>query len=189
MNTQVTDDVRAAVKSFQLPAFQAIPDVGLFLDQTVRYINEYLYPLPDDALLTPSMITNYVKQGLIPKPEKKRYHRSQIALLICIALSKPFLSLRHIARLRKSIMESGDAGNAYEFFREELTHAMDHVFGTSQAPVPQIDALDGTKSLVSSVTMMIAYKIFINLYCQALERDDPDGHTKGTGDTGKTAQP
>ncbi|MBR6725209.1 MAG: DUF1836 domain-containing protein, partial [Erysipelotrichaceae bacterium] len=48
---------------FNLPTYKEIPSVGLYLDQTSKYINEVLLDLPD-AMITNSMISNYVKKHL-----------------------------------------------------------------------------------------------------------------------------
>jgi len=44
----------------------------LYLEQVVRYVNAYLAPLGEPEL-SPSMVSNYVKQRLIPAPQKKVY--------------------------------------------------------------------------------------------------------------------
>ena len=49
-----------------LPLYENIPDVGLYLDQITKYINFYL---EKDNQLTGSMITNYVKLKIVPKAD------------------------------------------------------------------------------------------------------------------------
>ena len=44
----------------ELPEYREIPDVGLYLDQAVKYINGILEPYPD-LQVTGSMLSNYVK--------------------------------------------------------------------------------------------------------------------------------
>ena len=53
-----------AIEGFRLPRYAQIPDVGLYLEQVVRYVNTHLAPLGEPEL-TSSMVSNYVKQGLI----------------------------------------------------------------------------------------------------------------------------
>ena len=66
------------IQSFRLPGFNEIPDVGLFLEQTTKYISNILAPL-EGITITSSMISNYVKRKLIKNPVKKQYDREQIA--------------------------------------------------------------------------------------------------------------
>ena len=79
-----------SVKDFRLPRYHEIPNVGLYLEQTTKYICECLAPLQENAI-TGTMISNYVKKGLIANPVKKLYNRDQIAYLIFIALAKNVL--------------------------------------------------------------------------------------------------
>ncbi len=50
------------IQSFHLPPYHEIPDVGLYLDQVTRYINDSLQPLGQPPV-TSSMLSNYVKKG------------------------------------------------------------------------------------------------------------------------------
>ena len=72
---------------WQAPKFAELPKVELYMDQVLLILEEALQPLlpqPDmpnkagkiskaERPLTASMINNYVKQGLIEPPQKKRY--------------------------------------------------------------------------------------------------------------------
>ena len=52
------------IQSFHLPPYHEIPDVGLYLDQVTRYINDSLQPLGQPTV-TSSMLSNYVKKGYV----------------------------------------------------------------------------------------------------------------------------
>ena len=75
-NRQLND----ALKNFAMPDYDQIPDVGLYLDQVARFINSFLGDFPE-MQVTPSMISNYAKQKLIDRVNKKTYTRDQIAAL------------------------------------------------------------------------------------------------------------
>ena len=81
-----------SIELFRLPRYREIPDVGLYLDQTVKYINPFLAPL-GFAEITPSMVSNYVKKGYIKSPVRKQYDAVQIAYLFFIAVAKNVLSM------------------------------------------------------------------------------------------------
>ena len=55
MEQHVKQAIADSVRDFRLPRYQQIPTVGLYLEQTVKYINEYLAPLQPDAI-TSSMV-------------------------------------------------------------------------------------------------------------------------------------
>ena len=73
MTDTIHDQVKQALHHFRLPRYDEITDVGLYLDQTTRYINEYMFPLSEDMAITSSMISNYVKIHLIPSPSSEFY--------------------------------------------------------------------------------------------------------------------
>lgn len=58
-----------------LPRWNELPEIDLYLDQVVNYLEKYLGILSsndDDKIITKTMINNYVKQGIRPAPEKKK---------------------------------------------------------------------------------------------------------------------
>ena len=81
MEQTIKAEIANAIQTLRLPHYWEIPSVGLFLDQTAKYVSEYLKPL-QDASLTGSMISNYVKKGLLSNPVKKQYSREQIAVAV-----------------------------------------------------------------------------------------------------------
>lgn len=79
-----------------------IPDLGLYMDQVITYIEQQLEPLYGagaKGLITPSMVNNYVKSGLLQRPLGKKYYREHLALLLMIVTLKPVASMDDIARL------------------------------------------------------------------------------------------
>ena len=88
----------AQISEFRMPRYREIPDVGLYLDQTVKYMNRYLAPLGCMEITT-SMVSNYVKKGYIVSPVRKQYSAEQIAYLLFIAVAKSALSMENITRL------------------------------------------------------------------------------------------
>ena len=80
------------VRSFHIPRLHEIPDVGLYLEQVTRYVNGVLESCGIPPL-TASMVSNYVKQHIIPGPEKKAYRAESIAYLIFVACVKNVVSM------------------------------------------------------------------------------------------------
>lgn len=108
---------------FSLPRYRQIPDIGLLLEQTVRLINGYLEPL-GSVSLTPSMVSNYVKHGIIDRAVKKQYGRDQLACLIFIAIAKTVLTLDDIARLIELQRGYCELELAYDRFCDEFEMAI-----------------------------------------------------------------
>ena len=82
---------------YRLPAWEEIPDIGLYMEQVVIVLKQYLDYLPpelkDEQFITASTINNYVRTKVMPMPVKKKYYRSHLAYLIMICSLKQCLSI------------------------------------------------------------------------------------------------
>jgi hypothetical protein len=86
------------------PDISHIPNIRLYMDQMIEYLENILEPLMDEddkALITKTMVNNYVKSGLIEKPEKKKYAKNQIMNLLITCHFKNVLSIDEISELFK----------------------------------------------------------------------------------------
>ena len=64
-----------------------IPNIALYMDQVTTFMDEQLEACKryeDDKILTKTMINNYAKNKLLPPPEKKRYSKEHVLMLIFI---------------------------------------------------------------------------------------------------------
>ncbi len=116
-----------SLHNFRLPRYNEIPDVGLYLEQTSKYIAGYLSPL-QDGCITSSMISNYVKKGLIDNPVRKQYSRQQIAYLFFIAVAKNVLSLDALLGFIRLQQRTYDLERAYNYFAEEFENLLFFTF-------------------------------------------------------------
>ena len=69
------------------------------MDQVLSFMNDNLKHYkssPSDHPLTKSMINNYVKHGIIPKPKNKKYYPQHVISLIYIFYLKQILSLEDV---------------------------------------------------------------------------------------------
>ena len=119
MNNESNRRIAACAVDFALPRYAELPSVGLYLDQTVQYVNGYFRAFPG-VELTASMVSNYVKKGIIGHPIKKKYTREQLAGLIYIVVSKTVLSMENIDTLFKMQRQHYSAAQAYDYFCEEV---------------------------------------------------------------------
>ena len=157
----ISEETRNRIWEFKLPTYQEIPDIGLFLEQTTKFVAEYLEPL-EGITLTGSMISNCVKKKLIANPVKKQYYREQIAEIIFIALVKSVLSLEEAEKMLKLQRESYESQRAYTYFCAEFKRVLSYVFGmeTELAEVSAEDTVE--KELLRKIITAVAYKIYLN---------------------------
>lgn len=131
-NIQLFNDSRMIeyadeVAKFRLPRWEQIPTLGLYMDQVVTVIDQALNPLigfDEDAIITPSMINNYVKLGMVKKPEKKKYSREHIAALIVITILKQSAAIGDIRMGIDTALKSGDKQSSYDSFCDYVERAV-----------------------------------------------------------------
>ena len=76
-----------------------IPNIELYMDQVTTFMDSQMASsrrYPDDKVLTKTMINNYAKNHLLPSPNKKKYSKEHILMLIFIYYFKSFLSISDI---------------------------------------------------------------------------------------------
>lgn len=95
MVKQSFDEWRKKLGKVQLDYWDDLPEMNLYADQVVSFINDRLVDLNIDPL-TKSMINNYVKKGVIIAPVKKKYSAYQVASLFVIVLLKNIYSIDQI---------------------------------------------------------------------------------------------
>ena len=87
---------------------ESIPDIDLYMDQVTTFMDSNLAPAkryPGDKVLTKTMINNYAKNKLLPSPEKKRYSKEHVLMLIFIYYFKNILSINDIQTLFTPIVQ------------------------------------------------------------------------------------
>ena len=127
MKQENSQTFAASIQDFRLPRYQEIPNVGLYLEQATKYICSYLPPVEEFALAA-SMISNYVKKGIISNPVKKQYSRDQIAYLFFIAVGKSVLSLDALSSFIRLQQRTYPMQKAYDYFCEELENVLQFTF-------------------------------------------------------------
>ncbi|MDR3052217.1 MAG: DUF1836 domain-containing protein [Oscillospiraceae bacterium] len=104
--------------AYQPPAWDALPDLGLYMDQVITFLERQLSPFHPlgikDRIITPAMINNYVKMRVIPRPVSKKYERGHLAALLMLCTLKQVLPMDAIGRLLAN--QSEDIRVGYEAF-------------------------------------------------------------------------
>ena len=143
----MTRDMQSAVeplRRFHPVSWDHIPDLGLYMDQVLTFITRIHGPLYGDdmsAYLSPSMINNYVKGGLIPRPAGKKYSREQIALLLMIFILKQACSMEDIRRMLS--LEEGETVEAlYLAFCQRFEQVLQAMCGGAEPVRAPESALD-----------------------------------------------
>lgn len=85
-----------------------IPNIDLYMDQVTTFMDKHLKSskrYSEDKLLTKTMINNYTKNELLPPPNKKKYTKEHMFLLIFIYYFKNILSINDIQNIFNPLTE------------------------------------------------------------------------------------
>ena len=171
MKDETKVQIADSIRDFRLPRYNEIPNVGLYLEQTAKYISEHLAPLGEYALTT-SMISNYVKKGLVANPVKKQYDREQIAYLFFIAIAKSVLSLDALTGFIKVQQSSYTLPKAYDYFCEQFEELLRFTFELQDTM--DIVGEDNTdeKRLLFTCIVAAVQKVYLEKCLEAIALED-----------------
>ena len=102
-----------AMDGFSLPSWENIPDIGLYMDQVIVLLSQYLGLISpaeekedaedgsasDEKIFSASSVNNYVRLKIMPAPVKRRYYRVHIAYLIIILTLKQAVSINIVKEM------------------------------------------------------------------------------------------
>lgn len=106
-----------------------IPNIDLYMDQVTTFMDEHLKSskrYSEDKLLTKTMINNYTKNDLLPAPNKKKYTKEHMLMLIFIYYFKNILSINDIQQIFNPLTEKYYGGNSEigleQIYKEVFQH-------------------------------------------------------------------
>ena len=95
-NKKIFDEMLAYLDTISYVKPDKIPYIDIYMDQVTGFMEEHLRRVKrheDDKTLTKTMINNYTKARILPPPEKKKYSREHMFMLLFIYYYKGILSL------------------------------------------------------------------------------------------------
>ena len=158
------------ILDFHCPRFNELPTIPLYKDQVISYVEEVLKPLnlnPNEKLLTPTMLNNYVKQRVVTPPIGRRYTEKHLAYLIVVCLFKQVYSLTEICEMIQIQRDLYSTEQAYNYFCVELEKALQFVFSARESIEPNsATTVTFETEVLRSAVMSVAHKLFIQKYLQ-----------------------
>lgn len=153
------------IEDLHLPRWEEFPQFELYIDQVITFINEKLAVFnqqPDEPLLTPSMINNYVKNGALPAPVKKKYNREHLAKLVVICMSKRMLALSDISDAISIMLRRYEVGEGYNILCDEVEYEVLSTFSPEKFPPRTIESaetreLATIRALASAVAKLLVF--------------------------------
>ena len=114
-----------------------IPDIDLYMDQVLTFMNGNLDNVKrheSDKVMTKTMINNYAKNHLLPAPEKKKYTKEHIMVLMFIYYFKNVLSIGDIQSILNPLTDRYFA-NGKELNLEKI---YEEVFSLERGQIEQL---------------------------------------------------
>ena len=103
-----------------------LPSIELYMDQVTTFMDKYLSQnkrYEEDKTLTKTMINNYTKNNLLPPPEKKRYTKEHLILLIYIYYLKNVISISDIQIMLKPLID-------HYFENPDAPHSLEEIYAS-----------------------------------------------------------
>ena len=149
------------LNNYKLPAWKELPDIGLYMDQVIALLGQYLdfIPIEDskDKPVTPTTINNYVRLKVMPAPEKRKYYRVHIAFLIMIFTLKQGISINGLQQLLPSTADEEEVQIFYTSYIARLQEVGN--FYTAQTRAAVQDILDPETSDEGAIENVIIQSI------------------------------
>lgn len=162
----------SAVEKYEPVSWERMPEIDLYMDQVITYMDKQLalYRRTEQTkMLTSSMINNYVKDELLPRPEQKKYSREHLAGLMMICLLKQVLSIPDIAGLLNNMRKNAPMDEIYDNFITAQDAVLKKVSLRAQR-VCENDTEDELRRLAMDLTLEAnAYRIAAEKILSALE--------------------
>lgn len=153
------------INEYHLPKWEEIPNFGLYMEQVIEVMKQYLDYLPpelrEEQSITAPTINNYVRKKVMPEPRKKMYYREHLAYLLIILSLKQSLSIAMIQKILPVDLEEGELENLYKGFvsrhdkaacqfANEVRRISGKIIGTDN---PDENAVENTEELIMTMAI------------------------------------
>lgn len=163
------------ITDYHLPEWETIPDFGLYMDQVIVLLEQYLSFIPSPAgtkehFVTSSTINNYVRLKIMPAPVKRKYHRVHIAYLIMILTMKQSLSISDVQKIIPPDSSEEEVRVAYEnysekfrrlalFFNQQVQSGAEGIHTPGQSTDNAVELLVIESALIAGFSKILAEKL------------------------------
>ena len=163
------------ITDYHLPEWETIPDFGLYMDQVIVLLEQYLSFIPSPAgtkehFVTSSTINNYVRLKIMPAPVKRKYHRVHIAYLIMILTMKQSLSISDLQKIIPPDSSEEEVRVVYEnysekfrrlalFFNQQVQSGAEGIHTPGQSTDNAVELLVIESALIAGFSKILAEKL------------------------------
>lgn len=152
------------IANSKLPKYEELPTLELYMDQVIVLLEEYLAAFvidSKDKIITPAMINNYVKHGVIPAPIKKKYNRTHLVYLIIISLMKQVISINLIKDMIEEQLKESNIEELLDIFTEKYLGFFNEIYSGSKIGLNDKKIVEKDLKLNLAISANI-YKLLID---------------------------
>ncbi len=176
MSEFINCEMAKKIREFKLPRYHELPQFDLYMDQVIYTIEGVLKPLFDEnekAILTSTMVSNYVKQKVVNPPIKKKYDQRHLAYLIVVCLLKQVFTISEICELIKIQTDYSSVDVAYDYFCTELENALKVAFEFDTSIMANTATrITDQNELLRSGVICVANNVYVKKYLEYLNKEE-----------------
>lgn len=151
----------AAALAFHCPRYEELPSLDLYLDQVLSVINTALSAIGTEPF-TGAMVSNYVKNGAMPPPIKKKYCREHLAYLMVTGLLKQVFTVQQISTMFSIQKTTYPLSVAYDYFCTEYENALKEAFCFTGQPLPSVETKRTEQTvLIRAMVLAAANRVYV----------------------------
>ena len=133
-------DLKRRMECERPDPWEELPDLALYMDQIISYMPRQLIHFDEGEALTSAMVNNYIKDGLVPRAEGKRYGPVHLGYLTAVCALKKVLSVRDTGiLLAAGQARNQDSKTLYGYFCSALDRALSDTARTIDADARRED--------------------------------------------------
>ena len=168
--------------------WDTLPDIELYMDQVISYLPRQSAGGKIPAI-TSAMINNYVKDGLLPRANGKRYRKEHLVYLTAIGILKNVLTVRDMKLLLGQVVPEGQEPEFYD----RLLGGIDRAFQAVDADIdPELTQEDITNQAMHLALYSFAAKTaceqLLGVVREQLPEEDPKARKEKEKDAVKKAK-
>ena len=120
-------DLKRRLEEERPTGWEQLPDIALYMDQVISYLPRQQIRFDNAENMTSAMVNNYIKDGLVPRANGKKYNREHLIRLAIVARLKQVLSVKDMTELLAGAGANRGAEEQYERFRTVLRGVFEHL--------------------------------------------------------------
>lgn len=184
--------------NFKMLNANDIPKIDLYMEQIISFLESEMgdsLRRKNESVFTSTMINNYAKVGVLPRPENKKYNRRHILTLIYIFMLKQNLSIPDIKAFTSLIESDEQLDKMYDIFHSLVSDFAEPYIGAISGSLKIIDEKlekedienqENIKALTFISLMSFSAMICTMLCGKLLDADECNLILKKTENAGQT---